>query len=738
MAQWQELLQMESALQSQVNQLYVGRFPREIRHHLSVWIESQDWRSAAADENVAKMYFQALLANLEEQRMQCFHNNGILLGPDYSAMTDYLMKHFADHPLAMAVTLSECLNKEKRILTSSYEAQINSSPSTDQNQRDLDNRVKGLREQTWEAEGEIKSLEALNEQLDFIQKSWENQLEQLNGLSHEMMQQECVQRANFITQTKQMVLDKIVNILKLAEQVVQSLTAVELPEWKRRQQLACLGSPSNTCLDHLQTWFTTVAEVLQQIRQQLKKLKEQNDNYNFNHNSNMADVMAQIDIFAVSLFKQLFQNALVVEKQPVMSSLAQRPLVLKTGVRFTVTVRFLANLPELKCQFKVKPVFDKDVEEVKTIKGFRQFVFTKDDSKVLDVCTPGGGLMAEFGHMSLKESKARTKGSTESPLLVTEELHVIKFLTDCRFAGLECEIETSSLPVVVVSATNQVPSAWASVMWFNMLSTSEPRNLSLFVDAPPLLWEQLSQVLSWQFLSVGHRELDDDQLSMLRDRIVDDPDGLVYWNKFSKNEWMWIWIDRILGLIKRHLKDFWKDGLIMGFVSKAKAKLLLKNKQPGNFVIRFSETYKEGAITFSWVELANGKPVVHPVEPYTNKDLSAESLPDIIKHFSVTEPNTKPLVYLYPDILKESVFGRYYTTSGTSPKNKDGYWRRKRVNVIDCITPPPSSPPKEADMDIEDDPFQVEDVMQELFPGLQDFCGSLLPQNEDEDSSFSN
>lgn len=35
-----------------------------------------------------------------------------------------------------------------------------------------------------------------------------------------------------------------------------------------------------------------------------------------------------------------------------------------------------------------------------------------------------------------------------------------------------------------------------------------------------MTWQQLSQVLSWQFLSVGKRGLDDEQLSMLRDKIV--------------------------------------------------------------------------------------------------------------------------------------------------------------------------------------------------------------------------
>lgn len=39
----------------------------------------------------------------------------------------------------------------------------------------------------------------------------------------------------------------------------------------------------------------------------------------------------------------------------------------------------------------------------------------------------------------------------------------------------------------------------------------------------------------------------------------------------------------------------------MGFVSKGREKLLLKKKQSGTFLLRFSESVI-GGITFSWVE----------------------------------------------------------------------------------------------------------------------------------------
>ncbi|KAM3607404.1 uncharacterized protein V6R79_007257 [Siganus canaliculatus] len=499
-----------------------------------------------------------------------------------------------------------------------------------------------------------------------------------------------------------MLLQQITSVLKLAEEIVATLTDVELPEWKRRQQLACIGSPVDASLDRLQKWFTAVAKVLLRVHEQLQKLQEQNERYHSADASDRSAPMDQIKTTVLSLSRKLLSNALVVERQPVMSSLSQRPLILKTGVRFTATVRFLANLPEFKCLLKVKPVFHHDVEGVKTVKGFRQFEFTRDDCKILDVDSPDRGLMAEFGLLSIKERKIKCKGSSETRLEVTQELHIIKFMTRFQHAGLQFDIETSSLPVVVVSSSNQTISAWASILWCNILSTSEPRNLSLFVDPPPVSWEQLAQVLSWQFLVVGQRELDQHQLEMLREKIVGDPDGLVHWSKFSKNDNGWIWIDGILDLIKKHLVDLWRAGYIMGFVNRERTRELLQEKQTGTFLLRFSESNKDGAITFSWVEHTNGETHVHAVDPYTKHELSVMCLPDFIYHYSLRAQRTmlrSPLLYLYPDIPKDTAFGCYYKDTATSSPKKvaDGYVNRTLIPVSIYPTPP-SSPPRDSPM----------------------------------------
>lgn len=59
---------------------------------------------------------------------------------------------------------------------------------------------------------------------------------------------------------------------------------------------------------------------------------------------------------------------------------------------------------------------------------------------------------------------------------------------------------------------------------------------------------------------------------------------------------------------------------------------------------------------------------VHAVEPYTKQELSAISLPNIIYNYSLRaqrKVTRTPLLYLYPDIHKDTAFGRYYDISGT-------------------------------------------------------------------------
>uniref|UniRef100_A0A8D0FZN8 SH2 domain-containing protein n=1 Tax=Strix occidentalis caurina TaxID=311401 RepID=A0A8D0FZN8_STROC len=235
--------------------------------------------------------------------------------------------------------------------------------------------------------------------------------------------------------------------------------------------------------------------------------------------------------------------------------------------------------------------------------------------------------------------------------------------------------QTSTLPFIIISNNNQFSSAWASILWFNMLS-SNPKEQQFFSKPPPAPWPRLAEVLSWQFESVAERGLGRDHLLMLAEKLFGKGGG---WPEppgdgasgFS----FWAWLDGILGLLQEHLKQLWKDGLILGFVSRKQEKKLLKGKRTGTFLIRFSESVL-GGVTCTWVE--------HPtsVVPYTAAELASLALPDIIRDYQLlVEENIpeNPLQFLYPDTPRDEAFGPYYSQRNLTEQKK--YLNRRLIRV---------------------------------------------------------
>uniref|UniRef100_A0A3P8YFI9 Signal transducer and activator of transcription n=1 Tax=Esox lucius TaxID=8010 RepID=A0A3P8YFI9_ESOLU len=688
MAQWTQLQQLDSRYLEQVDQLYDDTFPMEIRQYLSTWIEDNFWES---NDSLATVRFHELLAQLDDQYSRFALENNLLLQHNIRRIKRNLQEQFQEYPLNMAMTICNCLKEEKKILLN-HLSWLNLSINVH-----INIYCDSLSHQN--AEQEIKALEDLQDEHDFKKKT---------------LQSRGIVVLSVLPIIILIVVQQIAEVLSWAGEIQDTLVLVEMPELKRRQQIACIGGPPNACLDQLQIWFTAVAEGLQQVRQQLKKLQELEQKYTY-ENDPITQFKSTLEERALTLFKNLIVNSFVVERQPCMPTHPQRPLVLKTGVQFTVKIRLLVKLQEFNYQLKVKSVFDKDVSERNTGKWyaifcgyisselqsfsrFRKFNILGTNTKVMNMEESSGSLAAEFRHLQLKEQRVTGNRSNEAPLIVTEELHSISFETQLSQPGLEVKLETMSLPIVVISNISQLPCAWASVMWYNML-TCEPKNLLFFLNPPPVTWGQLSEVLSWQFSSVTKRGLNEEQLRMLGDKLLGqeaagNPDGLIPWTKFCKNEKtlpFWLWIEGILELIKKHLLFLWNDGLIMGFVSKGKEKALLKDKEPGTFLLRFSESSREGAITFTWVERSNNNIHFHSVEPYTKKELVAVTFPDILRNYKVMAAENipeNPLLYLYPNIPKDRAFQQYYShpTEASEPMELDngseaGYIKTELISV---------------------------------------------------------
>uniref|UniRef100_A0A3B5A2K6 Signal transducer and activator of transcription n=1 Tax=Stegastes partitus TaxID=144197 RepID=A0A3B5A2K6_9TELE len=682
MAQWCQLQMLDCKYLEQVDQLYDDSFPMDIRQYLKAsfipcGISSSSIISSfnSCDDSLATVRFHDLLAQLDDQHSRFALENNFLLQHNIRKIKRNLQDRFQEDPVHMAMIISRNLKEEQKILASAK------SHTTQQVQVERDaglapselNRIRFSQV----VDQNIKNLEDLQDEYDFRINTLKNRGEKKWRRFHVLRD----------------VVLQLTDLLNITQALLTELISEELPEWKQRQQIACIGGPPNACVDQLQNWFTAVAESLQQVRQHLKKLQELEQKFTYDSDP-ITQKKAFLEGRALELLKNLLSNSLVVERQPCMPTHPQRPLVLKTGVQFTVKLRFLVKLQEFNYQLKVKAVFDK----------FRKFNILGTNTKVMNMEESNGSLAAEFRHLQLKEQKVAGNRTNEGPLIVTEELHSLSFESELQLnqSGLDIKLEAMSLPVVVISNVCQLPSGWASILWYNMLTT-EPKNLKFFLSPPPAKWSQLSEVLSWQFSSVTKRGLNQEQLNMLADKLLGakaqrNPEGQIPWTKFCKqsaNEKafpFWLWIEGILDLIKRHLLSLWNDGSIMGFISKEREKALLSDKCPGTFLLRFSESSREGAITFTWIEHdVHEKPVYHSVEPYTKKELSAVSLPDIIRTYKVMAAENipeNPLRFLYPNNPKDKAFGKYYPKPSETQEpmdventDKSGYMKTELISV---------------------------------------------------------
>ncbi|NXR38117.1 STAT1 protein, partial [Zosterops hypoxanthus] len=671
MTQWYQLQQLDSKHLEQVHQLYDDSFPMEIRQYLAQWLENQDWEHAANNVSFATVLFHDLLSQLDDQFSRFLIENNFLLQHNIRKSKRNLQDNFQEDPIHMAMIIHNCLKEERKILNS---AQASSEVTVLKYLLQLYlpfpiiwNKGTTLICALQDVEQGIKMLEDVQDEYDFKCKTLQNREHESSNMSQEEYKKEQLNLQHMflsLDRKRKEVVNKIVQLLQSTEHVQAALINDELVEWKHRQQTACIGGPPNACLDQLQNWFTIVAESLQQVRQQLKKLEELEQKFTYDPDPITKNKQFLQDL-THKLFQQLIQSSFVVERQPCMPTHPQRPLVLKTGVQFTVKLRLLVKLQELNYNLKVKVSFDKYVAFTSSLLKFN---ILGTNTKVMNMEeSTNGSLAAEFRHLEFSlPQKFSFVFFFKGPLIVTEELHSLSFETQLCQPGLVIDLETTSLPIVVISNVSQLPSGWASILWFNMLST-DPKNLSFFLNPPCAKWSKLSDVLSWQFSSVTKRGLNADQLSMLGEKLLGKVCFHHRWaeNINDKNFPFWLWIEGILELIKKHLLCLWNDGCIVGFISKERERALLKDQSPGTFLLRFSESSREGAITFTWVEESqNAEPQFHSVEPYTKKELSAVTFPDIIRNYKVMAAENipeNPLRFLYPNIPKDNAFGKYYS-----------------------------------------------------------------------------
>ncbi|XP_070612044.1 signal transducer and activator of transcription 4 [Erythrolamprus reginae] len=608
MSQWNQVQQLEPCFLEQIDQIYDDIFPMEIRHLLAQWIEIQDWESAYSNESTAAVLLHNLFIKLDEHLERVSQEKNLLLIHNLKKVRKTFQAKYQSNPLHIALVISNCLREERRVLASASMPVQGPLEKSLQNylgserQRKIELKGSEIKNSTQMTEQDVKYLEDLQEEFDFRFKTLCN-IEQ-NDKNSSVMKQEMLmlqEMLNTIDYKRKDVLNKMAQIVREVDALVNNILIEELLDWKRRQQIACIGGPLHSGLDQLQNCFTLMAESLFQIRRQLEKLNELLIKLTYEGDPiplQRPHLSERIN----ALLYSLFQSSFVVERQPSMPTHPQRPLVLKTMIQFTVKLRLLIKLPELNYQIKVKATIDKNASTI----SHRRFVLCGTHIKAMNMDeSANGNLSVEFRHLQPKEMKASgTNKGNEIPQVVTEELHSITFETQICLCGLTIDLETSCLPVVMISNVSQLPNAWASVIWYN-LSTSE---LQVHFDYK-------------SFFSDMHLH------------------KVVFLHPVCR--------------------------CIMGFVNKEKERALLKDKKPGTFLLRFSES-NLGGITFTWVSQSeNGEVKFHSVEPYNKGRLTALPFADILRDYKVISTDNipeNPLQYLYPNIPKDKAFGRHYSS----------------------------------------------------------------------------
>ncbi|NWX57246.1 STAT2 protein, partial [Promerops cafer] len=318
-------------------------------------------------------------------------------------------------------------------------------------------------------------LEDLQDAFDFCYKVHYQPGDERNGDPEYLQELQALQaKLQNLDRQRREVLAQMQQLLGRSE-TLQELLQQELGAWRVRQQHLCLGGPGDTNLRPLETWFTELGQGLFQLRQLLRALGDLRQKVTYARDP----LVAETPLLEQRLQEQLthlLKSAFVVEQQPSTPNAGKRPLVLRTASKFSARARLLVRLHDRNHHMEAKIHIDR----------FRRFnILTSSSKTLLAGDSPQEGLVCDFQYLvgtgwgpgaAAGPGPGGDRGATSSqgPLVVTEELHLITFTLAYAYCGLELELETTTLPFVIISNNNQFSSAWASILWFNMLS-SDPK-----------------------------------------------------------------------------------------------------------------------------------------------------------------------------------------------------------------------------------------------------------------------
>ncbi|OWJ99826.1 STAT4, partial [Cervus elaphus hippelaphus] len=150
---------------------------------------------------------------------------------------------FHGNPMHVAVVISNCLREERRILAAA------NMPV----QRNVEHKVAAIKNSVQMTEQDTKYLEDLQDEFDYRYKTIQT-MDQ-GDKNSALMNQEVLtlqEMLNSLDFKRKATLSKMTQIVNETDLLMNSMLVEELQDWKRRQQIACIGGPLHNGLDQLQ------------------------------------------------------------------------------------------------------------------------------------------------------------------------------------------------------------------------------------------------------------------------------------------------------------------------------------------------------------------------------------------------------------------------------------------------------------------------------------------------------
>jgi len=712
MALWARVQQLTGEAMRHMQSVYGIHFPIEVRHFFAQWIEDQPWADVDEEnpeyEKFAIQFREELLAHMEAKAQELSTDDMFLTKLKLQETVQQFRSIYETQPMNLVRVVKNCLATETRLVQQA-DSMTGDSKQANANRQILE-RFEGLQRCTQETEAELRQMQHKQEQFIIqYQESLKinNQLTQLasqpNGqtrLENEQRLQKQKQALDAqLSQKAQQLLQMRLQLAERHNMTCQNLSELQshfldeqLIGWKRHQQLAGNGAPFDASLDTLQQWCETLADLIWQNRQQIKKVELLRNQLPINLPANHPDLIPALNSTITNLLSSLVTSTFIIEKQP--------PQVLKKDSRFTATVRLLVggklnvhmNPPTVKATIISE-------EQARTLLKHDKATIKNDtcgdilnNMGTMEYHQANGQLSVTFRNMALKRIRRAEKKGNET---VTEEKFSILFQSQFSVGGGELvfQVWTLSLPAVVTVHGNQECNALATILWDNAFA--EPGRLPFHVPEK-VPWPALAQALNTKFASHCGLGLSQDNLSYLAFKLFGQADDysmhFVTWSQFNReplhgrNFTFWEWFYSILKLTKDWLQGQWKDRLIHGFVSKQQAQEWLMKSCNGTFLLRFSDS-ELGGITIAWVaEEKPGERQVWNLAPFTDKHFRIRNLGDTIK-------DLQNLVYLFPNTPKAQCFGKFWTHTQTSESgstaSSGGYIKSDLLAVIPGLSKPP-------------------------------------------------